>query len=341
MKNSTLVADDSPIQFINPTLEMDYYDFNTTVQTLPKIHDDLIIILTTIFVICVLLSSIGNIIVVCVMTCARNRKASLNTLMLNLAMSDWTLGLLCLPFLFATTMMGEWIFGEVLCSVIPFAWKVAQIVSIFTVTIIGLDRYQVVMYPLERKLSVKVKNIILLVIWIVAVILSCPLLVFASHTGIFLEHENRTYYRCGGRWPVSQRFNYTEMYTWLLFILTYVIPLIILTTCYIQVTLKLWRRTLPGHVDPERDREQEVDKRKAIRTLVSLIILFAMCWLPLNVYNIFLITYNPEYLMTHWQATVTSRACLFVWLILSDMIFNPIVYVFLSENFRKAPTYSL
>ncbi|XP_077990542.1 substance-P receptor-like [Glandiceps talaboti] len=322
--------------FMNDTMLVDGNMTTTTAYPnyfiIPRIQDHLIKILTAVFAISVVLSSVGNVVVVCVMTCARRRKASLNTLMLNLAMSDWTLGLLCLPFLFAGTMMGEWIFGKVMCAVVPFVWKVAQIVSIFTVTVIGLDRYYVVMYPLKRKLSMKGKNIIIIVIWVAAAALSSPQCIYATLGERFTHEENRTFYICYGHWP---SVNYKEMYVWLLFTLTYLIPLILLSTCYVQIALKLWRRTLPGHIDAQRDREQEATKRKAIRTLISLIILFAVCWLPVNFYNLFVITYNPVYLRTHWENTVTSRACIFIWLILSDTVFNPIAYVFLSENFRK------
>ncbi|XP_077990785.1 prolactin-releasing peptide receptor-like isoform X1 [Glandiceps talaboti] len=334
---SNTIGDDSTMvdyddDYTNYSSYYSYYD------DVPKLTEHLIVTLTVIFAISVVLSTIGNIIVLCVMTCARRGKASPNTLMINLAMSDWTLGLVCLPVLFTATMMGEWVFGEVLCYMTPFVMKVSQVVSIFTVTVIGLDRYHVVMYPLKRKLSVKGKNMIILSIWLAAMALASPQLIYANHETryIMIEDENvtMTYYRCGGDWPQPTDINYRVMYVWLLFIVTYVLPLILLSGCYIQVALKLWRRTLPGHIDAQRDREQAVAKRKVIRTLVSLIILFAVCWFPLNFYNLFL-TYNGHYFSSHWEVTTTSRACVFIWLILSDTIFNPIVYVFLSENFRK------
>ncbi|XP_077990786.1 neuropeptide FF receptor 2-like isoform X2 [Glandiceps talaboti] len=262
---SNTIGDDSTMvdyddDYTNYSSYYSYYD------DVPKLTEHLIVTLTVIFAISVVLSTIGNIIVLCVMTCARRGKASPNTLMINLAMSDWTLGLVCLPVLFTATMMGEWVFGEVLCYMTPFVMKVSQVVSIFTVTVIGLDRYHVVMYPLKRKLSVKGKNMIILSIWLAAMALASPQLIYANHETryIMIEDENvtMTYYRCGGDWPQPTDINYRVMYVWLLFIVTYVLPLILLSGCYIQVALKLWRRTLPGHIDAQRDREQAVAKRK-------------------------------------------------------------------------------
>ncbi|XP_077989818.1 substance-K receptor-like [Glandiceps talaboti] len=74
---------------------------------------------------------------------------------------------------------------------------------------------------------------------------------------------------------------------------------------------------------------------KTIRTLISIVILFAICWLPVNLYNLVLVTYNPEYLETHRLTADVIRACSYIWPILSDSIFNPIVYVFLSDEFRS------
>ncbi|XP_070533437.1 neuropeptide Y receptor type 1-like isoform X3 [Ptychodera flava] len=103
-----------------------YYE---DVYSLPRMDQAAVHILSPIFILGVVVSTVGNIVVILVITCKKNSKASFNTLILNLAISDWTLSLLCLPFVFTSAVMGEWIFGDVICRLAPFALKFFKILS--------------------------------------------------------------------------------------------------------------------------------------------------------------------------------------------------------------------
>ncbi|XP_077989819.1 prolactin-releasing peptide receptor-like [Glandiceps talaboti] len=137
------------------------------------------------------------------------------------------------------------------------------------------------------------------------------------------------------RWPTSRTVNLFDLFIWAMFIMTFIIPMAILSTCYIRVIVVLWRHKRPGCTDIDDESRLRKTKVKTVRTLISIVILFAICWLPVNLYNLVLVTYNPDYLETHPLTTDVIRACTFIWPILSDSIFNPIVYVFLSDQCRR------
>lgn len=61
--------------------------------------------------------------------------------LLNLSISDITMALFCIPFTYTNYMLGRWIFPHFLCPIIPFFQVTAVSVSIWTLTIIGIDRY--------------------------------------------------------------------------------------------------------------------------------------------------------------------------------------------------------
>lgn len=61
--------------------------------------------------------------------------------LLNLSISDITMALFCIPFTYTNYMLGRWIFPRFLCPIIPFFQVTAVSVSIWTLTIIGIDRY--------------------------------------------------------------------------------------------------------------------------------------------------------------------------------------------------------
>ncbi|XP_070533436.1 substance-K receptor-like isoform X2 [Ptychodera flava] len=111
--------------------------------------------------------------------------------------------------------------------------------------------------------------------------------------------------------------------------------LLILGVCYFRAAFKLGRRKLPGSSNQTRDKQQLRVKRKAMATLISAVILFAICWLPVHVYNLFFLTYNPQYLQSRPKITMTARACVFVWMVIVDAVINPVIYVFISDRFKR------
>lgn len=61
--------------------------------------------------------------------------------LLNLSISDITMATFCIPFTYTNYMLGRWIFPRFLCPIIPFLQITSVSVSIWTLTIIGIDRY--------------------------------------------------------------------------------------------------------------------------------------------------------------------------------------------------------
>ena len=71
---------------------------------------------------------------------------------------------------------------------------------------------------------------------------------------------------CMEKWQtVSQR----RAYTAIILVLTYILPLTILTVTYSIVGVKLWRRSVPGNANLQRDNQQLQSKRKVSDTSVS------------------------------------------------------------------------
>ncbi|XP_006823205.1 tachykinin-like peptides receptor 99D [Saccoglossus kowalevskii] len=254
----TLVYNNSNISYEGTQSNDSEDDWVYTLDTLPEKR---IIILSIIFGASILVSAVGNVSAIVMLTRRKGHKNSLYSLLMNLAIADWSMSILCLPFLFASTMSVEWVFGAFFCTLIPFALKISEIVSIFTLVVIGIDRYHAVMYPLKRRITSRQKTAMLVLIWIVAILLSCPKPVFSLLVGYPVK-GNRTAYVCTERWPVSSYWNLTKLYIWLLFIVTYLVPLAIITGCYLRVAFRLWNRRLPGQANVVRDKEHEQTKRK-------------------------------------------------------------------------------
>lgn len=66
------------------------------------------------------LSILGNLLVITTLVQNRRMRTITNVFLLNLAFSDILLGVLCVPFTLVGTILRDFIFGEVLCKLIPF-----------------------------------------------------------------------------------------------------------------------------------------------------------------------------------------------------------------------------
>lgn len=62
----------------------------------------------------------GNVIVIVVLSVGRRSRTDLRAFLINLAVADLTMAIFCMPFTFTTTMLHDWIFGAIMCTVVLF-----------------------------------------------------------------------------------------------------------------------------------------------------------------------------------------------------------------------------
>ncbi|XP_070543816.1 substance-P receptor-like [Ptychodera flava] len=140
-----------------------------------------------------------------------------------------------------------------------FRSQIAVIVSILTLTAVGVDRYFAVFYPLKVRVTKNRSKTVFIFIWLLAGSL-------ATIQTVFVRVEHRIYddgiiYFCSEWHPDLVFAKYYEI---LMLLVTYVIPLCILCFTYIAVGLRLWGRTIPGNADQSRDQGQAKAKKKVI-----------------------------------------------------------------------------
>jgi hypothetical protein len=60
--------------------------------------------------------------------------------LINLSVSDIAMSIFSIPFTYTGFMLGRWIFPPQLCPIVNFAQLCSVFVSVWTLTIIGIDR---------------------------------------------------------------------------------------------------------------------------------------------------------------------------------------------------------
>ncbi|CAD5123484.1 DgyrCDS11830 [Dimorphilus gyrociliatus] len=237
-----------------------------------------------------------------------------------IAIADIAIAIFCIPFTFTETMMGRWIFYSALCPLSLSMQVLSVSVSIFTKVALGIDRYMVTLKPLIRRPSAMRFRITMLIILTLAICLSLPMAIV-----------NRVdkYQLCTENWKKKWM---RKCYSILLLILTYILPLIILGSTCSRISIYLWRLETPGNAHQVRDELQLKAKRNTIRILIIVVMMFALSWLPLQIFNL-VVELIPNKIEQHQNAAVYCFLA-FHWLSVSNSWMNSVVYSFMNKRFR-------
>ena len=197
---------------------------------------------------------------------------------------------------------------------------------------IAIDRYFVILFPFKSRMQIVTCTFIIVAIWLTTSVLTLPYAHFMQlgpGESIDPSSGSPPIY-CDERWPNEEtRKAFAVCTTFLQF----VIPCIIITFCYVRVCGKLLDRakTIPGSVSTRREEQERDRTKKTNRMLISMVIIFVVSWFPLNIYNL-LVDFYAE--TNTWK----YRHIIFLFVhavAMSSTCYNPFLYAWLNENFRK------
>ncbi|XP_005103692.1 probable G-protein coupled receptor 83 [Aplysia californica] len=287
-----------------------------------------VVLLAAYSVLCVI-STFGNSLVCYVIFKNKRLHTATNYFIANLAISDLLVTFVNVPFNISRSLLVDWPFGEVPCHLVNYSLVLTCYVSTYTLTSIALDRHRVVLKPLSRRMSRKFAVSILILIWAVAICLSLPYGMYMRVLKVkfLITTEFR---RCRFIGPKPWR-DFEKFLTVTTFILQYCVPFSLIAIAYGRIVQSLWARTHVGAVTANQQLSQAKAKRKSIKLLIAVVIVFAICWLPLNMYHL-LTDLHPKPEMFQYN-TLAFFAC--HWVAISSTCYNPFVYCWLNENFRE------
>ncbi|XP_070808206.1 G-protein coupled receptor 83 [Pituophis catenifer annectens] len=273
-------------------------------------------------IICI--SLFGNVVVCHVVVKNKRMHSATGLFIVNLAAADILITLLNMPFTLVRFVSSTWVFGKLMCHISRFVQYCSIHVSALTFAAIALDRHQAIMHPFKPRMSLVKGGLCILAIWVMA---SCFSLPYAIHQNLVrLPYGNRTIrMACLSSFPppTALYWKYLDMAT---FVLLYLLPLAVTSVTYISVAKKLWMRNAIGDVTMDQYYAQQRKKKMTLRMLMVVVMVFGVCWFPLNCYLILMSSQtidrnNGLYFAFHWFAM--SSAC-----------YNPFIYCWLNEGFR-------
>ncbi|XP_054839897.1 prolactin-releasing peptide receptor-like [Eublepharis macularius] len=263
---------------------------------------------------------IGNYLLIYVICKTKKMHNVTNFLVGNLAFSDMLMCATCVPLTLAYAFEPRgWVYGRFMCYFVFLMQPVTVFVSVFTLTVIAVDRYYAMVYPLRRRLTIQICAYTLAAIWLLSCMLAAPALVHTYHT----EFPELDFSICEEFWFHMKRDHLAYAYSTL--ILTYVLPLMVISVSYLRISVKLKNRVVPGNITQSQAECDRARRRKTFRLLVLVVVAFGVCWLPLYIFNVIkdidikLIDkqyFNLIQLLCHWFAMMSActNAFLYAWL---------------------------
>ncbi|XP_023170595.2 somatostatin receptor type 2 [Drosophila hydei] len=265
----------------------------------------------------------GNTLVIYVVLRFSKMQTVTNIYILNLAIADECF-LIGIPFLLYTMQVGNWPFGNYMCKAYLVSTSVTQFTSSIFLLIMSADRYIAVCHPISspRYRTPFVSKVVSAVAWTTSVLLMLPVILFAS-----TYESGPNHFTCSINWP--EAFNIQSETAFILYslILGFVTPLIFIMIFYCLVIRKL-HTVGPKHKSKEKKRSH----RKVTKLVLTVITVYIMCWLPHWISQVALISSTPGCASRLELAVFLACGCLSY----SNSAMNPILYAFLSDNFKKS-----
>lgn len=280
------------------------------------------------FGILVVLSLCFNALICCIIVLNKNLHTVTNVFLANMAMSDIMLVSVNVPLNIIRNVTYEWTLGVLLCKALTYSIMVSSYVSTFTLTAIAFDRQRVLLHPLKPRMTRQRGAEIIFVIWILAFALALPYGFFNSvrDMDIFVVKVKR----CRSAFP-EPKMLWEQYLTIITILVQYVIPLSFIGVAYVRIIHKLWMRNQLGYVTEDQRMRQIRAKRKSIKLLIAVVVVFAVCWMPLNLYHI-LTDLHPN-TKTFQYDSLAFFVCL--WVAVSSTCINPFLYCWINPHFRS------
>ncbi|XP_059005594.1 urotensin-2 receptor [Mustela lutreola] len=251
-----------------------------------------------------------------VVTCRLRASASLSVYIASLALAD-LLYLLSIPFIVATYVTRQWHFGDLGCRVLFSLDFLTMHASIFTLTIMGSERYAAVLRPLDTaRRSKAYRKVLALGAWLLALLLALPMALT-----IRLVRRGRKSL-CLPVWGPRAHCAYLT----LLFGTSIAGPGLVIGLLYTRLARAYWRSQRASFPQTRR-----LPNPRVLCLLAAVVGLFWACFLPFWLWQLFAQYRGPAPLSPRAARLVNYLTTCLTY---GNSCVDPFLYTLLSRSYR-------
>lgn len=253
---------------------------------------------------------------------------------LNLALANFSFTA-TLPFLIVSMAMKErWPFGWFLCKVIHIVVDINLFGSVFLIAFIALDRCICVLHPVwaQNHRTVSLATKLIIGPWIFALVLTLPVFIFLTTVNDGTGNIYCTFNFAHWGNSIEQRLKVAiTMLTIrgiIRFIIGFSMPMSIVAICYGLIAAKIRKKGM-------------IKSSRPLRVLTAVVASFFLCWFPFQMVALLStvwlkqMLFEGKYKILDVLTNPTSSLAFF------NSCLNPILYVFMGQDFRERLIHSL
>ncbi|KAM5163727.1 trace amine-associated receptor 4-like [Mantella aurantiaca] len=279
----------------------------------------------------VALTVVGNLLVIVSVTHFKQFHTPTNFLILSLAVADFLLGVVVMPYSLVRSLNSCWYFGELFCKLHSCIDMTLCTSSIFHLFFISVDRYFAICHPLHyyRKITISVVEVCLLISWTIPCVHSFGLVFSNAH----MEGIQGTESSLACCSSCSLVFN--KLWSIITSLLSFFFPGSLMIGIYIRVfsVAKKQARAINNHSNASEKTHTKNKillnvESKAARTLSLVMGVFMLCWMPF-----FITTIADPFLNFSISDDVYNVV---LWLGYFNSALNPIIYGLFYPWFQKS-----
>lgn len=222
--------------------------------------------------------------------CMRNGP---NILIASLALGDLLHIVIDIPINVYKLLAEDWPFGVEMCKLVPFIQKASVGITVLSLCALSIDRYRAVAsWSRIKGIGVpKWTAVEIVLIWVVSVVLAVPEAI--GFDVITMDYKGKSLRVC--LLHPFQKTAFMQFYKtakdWWLFSFYFCLPLAITAIFYTLMTCEMLRKKSGMQIALNDHLKQ---RREVAKTVFCLVLVFALCWLPLHLSRILKLTLYDE-----------------------------------------------
>ncbi|CAL8350103.1 unnamed protein product [Lota lota] len=273
----------------------------------------------------VVLTVLGNLLVIVAISHFKQLHTPPNYLTLSLAITDLLLGVLVMFPGMIQSVETCWYFGEMFCKLFTSSDILLCTASILNLSFISIDRYYAVCHPLlyPRKITDNTAFIMILVTWCVSAVVGFGM-IFLKLNILGIEEIYYNNVACEGRCFMLQSGVSITVSS----IVAFYIPGVIMLCIYLKIYMVARRQVRIIGLQTTSSSKVDKHQRKATKTLAIIMGVFLSFWAPFFICN----TIDPYIGYSVPPILFETLG----WLGYLNSTVNPLVNAFFYSWFRKA-----
>ncbi|XP_055876810.1 QRFP-like peptide receptor isoform X2 [Biomphalaria glabrata] len=297
---------------------------------------------TLLYVPIIVLTIIGNTIVIAVVAKNKRMQTTTNYYIVNLAVADCLIALTCSWTHLVDDLTPFWVLGGFFCTFNAFCQVLSLMASVFTLTFIACDRFFGIVYAMKAHFIERRASFTIVLIWLLSIAVASPLIFYRGYQEVQWKDVTESF--CMDTWPVNIIHNpetktsivdHRARRTYFMFVCValFFVPCLVMFCAYLVIIVTLWSAQVPGERISKDIKSQTKMRKRVVVMLVIILTVFMICWSPLVgslIYAEFV--HDNLHQFAQWYAPYEFFS---KYLAHFNSFINPFIYAGFNNNFKK------